>query len=141
MQLSQHFTLAEFTQTETGLRNNPSQAEIQNLIATANRMENVRDLLGGNPILVRSAFRSPAVNMAVRGVLTSDHCHGLAVDFTCPGFGDTVAVARFLSGGQLEFDQLILEWSWVHLGWGERMRGQILTKRSKDAPYISGLIS
>jgi zinc D-Ala-D-Ala carboxypeptidase len=140
MQLSQHFTLAEFMQTETGLPNQPNALEIENLKATAERMEGVRDMLGGNPILVRSAFRSPAVNMAVRGSLTSDHCHGLAVDFTCPDFGDTAAVARFLSGGHLEFDQLILEWSWVHLGWGERMRGQILTKRSKDAPYMPGLI-
>jgi hypothetical protein len=139
MHLSPNFTLEEFTQTSTGLVNQPNQLELANLRATAARMENVRSMLG-HPIYVRSAYRTPAVNMAVRGSLTSDHCHGLAVDFTCPVFGDTGAVAKFLAGSNLEFDQLILEWSWVHLGFGPSLRGQLLTKRSKESPYQTGLI-
>lgn len=139
MHLSPNFTLEEMTQTQTGLPNQPNQLELANLRATAARMELVRSKLG-HPIYVRSGFRTPAVNMAVRGSMTSDHVHGLACDFTCPDFGDPVTVAKFLAGSHMEFDQLILEWSWVHLGWGPQMRGQLLTKTSKDAPYQTGLM-
>jgi zinc D-Ala-D-Ala carboxypeptidase len=43
----------------------------------------------------------------------------LAVDFTCPGFGDPISICHALTPhmAELSIDQLIHEFgSWVHLG-------------------------
>ena len=138
-QLSQHFSLEELTHTDTGLPNQPDVEAMGNLGITAAHMEGVRDLLG-HPIVVHSAYRSPAVNQAVRGVSTSAHCLGYAVDFVCPGYGSPEEVALFIAGSKLKFDQLILEYGWVHLSFDPRMRGQCLTKRDAVSAYQHGIV-
>ena len=79
MQLSEHFTLEEFTASQTatrrGLNNTPSPQMIEKLKQTAQKMEQVRDLLG-KPISINSAYRSPSVNRAIGGAATSQHCKG-----------------------------------------------------------------
>lgn len=137
--LSQHFTLAELTRTDTGLDNQPDTEALANLGITAAHMEAVREFLG-HPITVNSAYRSPAVNKAVRGVSTSAHCQGYAVDFTCPGFGDPFEVAIAIADSKIKFDQLIREYGWVHLSFGPAMRQQCLTKKSAAAPYEHGIV-
>lgn len=137
-QLSQNFSLEEMTHTDTGLPNHPGDHELDHLRSTAFRMENVRTLLG-HPITVNSGYRGPEVNMAVRGVSTSAHCLGYAVDFTCPGFGSPLEVADELAASEIKFDQLILEYGWVHLSFDPRGRRECLTKRSATAPYEHGI--
>lgn len=141
--LSPHFTLEEFIASETagrlGLDNEPSKEIIEALKFTANRMENVRSVLGDRPITVRSGYRSPAVNVAVGGSETSAHMRGLACDFICPRFGTPYEVAHKLIGA-LEFDQLIWEFTWVHIGFDTEMRREVLTK-FPDKPIMSGLHS
>lgn len=136
MKLSDHFTLAEFTRSDTAARlrldNTPTSAHLANLKTTAARMEEVRRLLGGKPIRVTSAYRNPAVNRAVGGVSNSDHALGWAVDFTCAGFGDPLAICRAIAASEIQYDQLIHErkpsgaW-WVHISFHPRMRRQNLT--------------
>lgn len=138
-QLSQHFTLEELTATETGLPNHPPEWEMDNLRRTAHAMEEVRVALGQNPVIVNSGYRSEAVNMADRGVPTSAHCLGYAVDFVCPEFGTPEDVALKIAGSGIKFDQLIREYGWVHISFDPRMRGQCLTKRSAEAPYEHGI--
>lgn len=138
-QLSPHFSLEELTHTDTGLPNHPiTDAEMDNLRRTAAGMEDVRAFLK-HPIIVDSGYRSPAVNMAVRGVATSAHCQGYAVDFTCPEFGNPTEVAFALANSGIKFDQLIREHGWVHISFDQKMRQQCLTKSSKDEPYKSGI--
>lgn len=137
-QLSANFSLEEFTKTGTGLPNQPDGKMLETLRATARRMEEVRSLLG-RPILINSAYRSPAVNQAVRGVSTSAHCLGLAVDFVCPAFGSPHQVAKVLARSKIKFDQLILEYGWIHISFDPRMRQQCLTKRSAKAPFELGI--
>ncbi len=137
-QLSDHFSLAELTHTDTGLPNLPTGAILGNLGRTAHQMEAVRGLMG-HPIIVDSGYRSPEVNMAVRGVSTSAHCQGYAVDFTCPEFGTPLEVADRLAASSIEFDQLIKEYGWIHISFAPAMRRELLTKRSKDAPYELGI--
>lgn len=137
-QLTPHFTLEEMTHTDTGLRNFPDDVHLDALRRTAHQMEAVRDLLG-HQITVNSGYRSPAVNAAVRGVSTSAHCLGFAVDFTCAGFGNCWEVATRIAGSPIKFDQLILEYGWVHLSFDPRSRGQKLTKRSAESSYEIGL--
>jgi zinc D-Ala-D-Ala carboxypeptidase len=124
-QLTTHFTLEEFTDSQTaarqGIKNVPSadSQERKNIQRTAETMEKVRTLLGGKPILVSSGYRSPKVNAAVGGAKTSAHVHGLAVDFSCPGFGTPLQICRKLEPHMkdLGIDQLIHEYTtWVHLG-------------------------
>jgi hypothetical protein len=139
-QVSQHFTLAELTHTDTGLPNQPDTEAMANLGITAAHMEKVRDLLG-HPIIINSAYRGPEVNQAVRGVKTSAHCLGHAVDFTCPGFGNPTEVAFEIANSKIKFDQLIREYGWVHISFDPRCRAQCLTKKSAAAPYEHGIVA
>lgn len=115
--LSQHFTTAEATKTSTGLDNSPTYQELAVLMYTACKMELVREALQANPIIVTSWFRSEKVNSAVGGVWNSQHRLGEAVDFVCPGFGTPAQICAHLRtlADELQYDQLILEPSWVHI--------------------------
>lgn len=142
MQLSPNFSLAEMTRSSTaarmGIPNIPSKVTIEILRTTCNRMEKVRSIMGV-PILVSSGYRAPAVNNAVGGSSTSDHPKGLAVDFTAKGFTIRETIEK-LRATDLEFDQLIDEFnSWVHIGFGGRMRRQVVSARSVSGKtrYIS----
>lgn len=132
--LSAHFTLAEMTASATaarkGIANVAPPEIVDTLILTADRMEKVRALLGGNPVRVLSGYRSPAVNRAVGGSRSSAHMTGHAVDFICPGFGTPGQVAAHLAKHLTHFDQIIEEFGhWVHIGFGPGQRRQLLTAR------------
>lgn len=135
-QLSEHFSLAELTVSENarrlGLDNTPPPDVLERLTITAGRMEIVRTVLGGRPILISSAYRSPAVNSAAAGAKTSAHLSGRAGDFTCPGFGTPLAVAKAIAASGLAFDQLIHEHGrWVHISFDPARRMQLLTIDAK----------
>jgi zinc D-Ala-D-Ala carboxypeptidase len=124
-QLTEHFTLEEFTDSQTaarmGINNVPPQGspERKNLLRTAEVMEEVRTLLNNKPVLISSGYRSPQVNAAVGGSKSSAHMSGLAADFSCPGFGTPKAICKHLEHHMktLGIDQLIYEYdTWVHLG-------------------------
>ena len=146
MKVSEHFTLEELSFSEVaarlGLDNSPGPSVITNLGLVAAAMEKVRTLLGDKPIAVHSAYRSAEVNRAVGGVVTSAHCHGLACDFVCSAFGTPVEVALAILKSDIEYDQLILEYGWVHVGLAQEgllCRREALTKRSPGAAYESGI--
>lgn len=146
--LSDHFTLAEMTFSATaarkGIANIAPPPIVEQLILTADRMEKVRDLLGGHPIRVLSGYRSEAVNRAVGGSRTSAHRTGHAVDFVCPGFGTPAQVAAHLAKHLTGYDQIIEEFGqWVHVGFGPGQRLQKLTARkvggrTRYTPGIAG---
>lgn len=123
--LTEHFTLEEMTASQTasrmGINNVPPEGsqERKNLQRTAELMEKVRIILGEKPVLISSGYRCPQVNAACGGSSTSAHMSGLAVDFTCPGFGTPRDICHMLEPHMTELgiDQLIYEFeSWVHLG-------------------------
>lgn len=128
-----NFTLGEFLQSHTALRvgidNTPPPYALMNLCsALAPFMQKVRDLLG-HPVLISSGYRSPELNALVRGSPGSAHVHGLAADFTCPGFGTPFEICRFLSDhvADLRFDQLIYEGTWVHISAAAPPRLEVLS--------------
>lgn len=146
--LTDHFSLEEMTASETaarrGIDNTPSPAIIKNLTRTAQLLERVRVLLGSKPILVSSGYRSPALNAAVGGSKTSAHMQGLAADFICPGFGTPLEICKLLDSLGVNFDQLIQEGTWVHIGLaadGVKPRRQVLTAKFSHGgtTYGSGL--
>lgn len=120
--LTEHFSFKEATTTSTGIQNLPTYSVIKNLFITADKMEEIRRLLGGNVIEVSSWFRNARVNAAVGGSRNSAHLSGLAVDFTCEDFGTPYQIVKHLESKRdlLLYDQLIYEkkkgTEWVHVG-------------------------
>lgn len=130
MMLSAHFSLDEFTNSQTaarqGIDNTPSPEVLRTLHKTATGMELVRQLLGA-PIIISSGYRSPALNKAVGGASSSQHMTGEAVDFTCPGYGTPAQIVADIRASKIPFDLVIEEFSrWVHISFSDRNRRQSL---------------
>lgn len=143
MNLTEHFTLAELTVSETaerkGIDNTPPPSVIERLKTTARGMEHVRLVLGV-PVFVLSGYRSPALNLEVGGSKASQHMHGEACDFHAPRYGDPLAICRALEASDVRFDQLIWEGGWVHISFVDyrKPRREVLTwKRGQG--YSAGL--
>ena len=154
MKLTQNFSLAEMTKSDTALRldmdNTPGDEEIANLQALCeNVLQPIRDAYGVG-VKVNSGFRHPDVNGAVGGSKTSDHCKGMAADIEIPGVANA-DLAEWISEN-LEFRQLILQFytpgipdsGWVHVSYNpEDNKKQIMTamKENGKTVYKSGLIA
>lgn len=122
MRLSKHFTLAEMTRSQTasrrGLDNTPPPKAIAALRALCeNVLEPIRTHFA-RPVIVTSGYRAPAVNKAVGGSASSQHCKGEAADFTVPGVSNLDLCQWIMRN--LKYDQLIYEFGeggWVHVSW------------------------
>ena len=126
MQLSTNFSLDELTRSDEATRlcidNTPSLRVIDSLQALVdNVLQPMRDRLGA--VSVSSGYRSPALNKAIGGSATSDHCFGYAADIQINGL-DNRELAGWIKGGS-SFTQLILEFyedgkpssGWVHISY------------------------
>jgi hypothetical protein len=116
MNLTEHFTLEELTRTDhRQFDNTPNDAEIANLVQLAEFLEKVKEVLGGKPIIVNSAFRSAEVNRAVGSSDKSQHRRGCACDFRVPGMTPDEVVKAIIAS-DLKYDQCIREFnSWIHI--------------------------
>lgn len=129
LQLSEHFSLFELTQTNSLAlqeRNRIlSNSQVAKLKVLAEHAEEIRRIVG-KPVRVHSGYRSPDLNSSISGSsLTSQHPRCEAIDFTVAGrsveesFNLILAAAR---SKNFKFGQLILERaarsygvvSWVH---------------------------
>jgi hypothetical protein len=130
MNLSEHFTIEELVASQLAARlrldNRPGPDVLANLRRVAAVLEQVRALVGG-PVLVSSGYRSPAVNAAVGGAKSSAHLLGLAADINVPGMAPR-ALAKLIRDSDIQFDQLIYEGTWVHIGLSASVpRREVLT--------------
>lgn len=128
MKLSEHFSLAELTKTNTGIENVPNEAQVENLKRVCRWLERLRKRWndkygdGDDPIIINSGFRSAAVNKAVGGVPTSNHLTGCAVDIRCIGMEQALRYAAILLDisdmSREDFDELLIEQKrsviWIH---------------------------
>ena len=116
MLLTPHFSLEELTVTDhREFDNIPNSSEINNLKRLAEMLEEVKELLGGKPIIVNSAFRSKQVNDAVGSKDTSQHRVGCAADIRVPGVTPDEVVKAVIASG-IAYDQIIREFnSWTHV--------------------------
>jgi hypothetical protein len=142
--LSEHFTIAEATYSPTaerlGINNYPTPEALERMKFTAIRMEAVRQVLENKNIYVTSWYRGPLLNRAINGVPNSQHTRGEAVDFICQGYGNVKQICQKLIDNKdvLQYDQLILEPTWVHISFvPNNPRLQELTKTS--AGYSAGI--
>jgi zinc D-Ala-D-Ala carboxypeptidase len=124
MKLSENFSLAEMTKSQTatrkGINNEPSTDHIENLIHLAKTiLQPVREHFG-KPVMISSGYRSPALCEAIGSSAKSQHAKGEAADFEIGGV-DNKELAAWIADN-CDFDQLILEFydgvdpnsGWIH---------------------------
>ena len=127
--LSEHFTLAELTKTNTNLKNVPNEVQIKNLKRLCGWLEMLREEWnkrygeGDEGIVINSAFRSPAVNKAVGGAANSNHLTGCAADIRVSGMEQALRYAVILldisDESREDYDELLIERNargaiWLH---------------------------
>ena len=142
MNLSPHFTLEELTHTDhRELDNTPNDSEKNNLKRLADFLEEVKEVLGGKPIMVNSAFRSKAVNDAVGSKDTSQHRLGCAADIRVPGMTPDEVVKTVIAS-KIGYDQIIREFDrWTHISVpnspaGEPRRQALIIDKAGTRPYV-----
>lgn len=150
MKLTDHFTLEEFTRSETaerlGIRNVPSEQAIANLKKLCQNVLEPLRTYSGCPVIVSSGYRCPELNAAVGGVSNSQHITGQAADIgisrkesrTLPD------MAEFIRS-RCDYDQLILEHTekrdcfWLHVSYAEgKNRRQFFKAAVATEKHISG---
>src|SRR5688572_22298157 len=142
MKLTDHFTLEEFTASETGARlgivNEPSASALANLHRLAESLELVRLILK-KPIHINSGYRNSTLNRLVGGSPKSAHQFGLAADIICPAFGSALEVCKAIAEHGIDFEQIIHEFgSWCHFAIpdkGVHPRKELLTIRNSKEGY------
>jgi zinc D-Ala-D-Ala carboxypeptidase len=143
MQLTDHFSLEEFTHSSTalalGIENTPEPEHLVNLQKLAGKMEAVRALFN-KVIEITSGYRNPQINAAVGGVPNSAPALGFAADFHVHGLDD-LSAAKVIRDSGLKFDQLIFEKNrCVHLSNDPRLRQQVLRQPGgPGSPVHQGL--
>ena len=138
MQLSTHLALAEVMRSETakrkGISNMPTPEHIENFKKLAeNVFEPIREHFG-KPIHLSSGYRSAALNKAVGGASSSQHCKGEAIDIDMDGTSITNKQIFDFVKANVNFDQMIWEFGtdanpdWVHVSYNSDgpQRKQIL---------------
>lgn len=136
--LSKNFDWKEFEKSDTA-----SRLHIVNVINDWEVRDNIKALVEdvlqplrdkwGGPLFINSGYRSKELNEAVGGVETSQHRRGQAADV---GVTDPLALARLVKRMKLDFDQMGLYPSFVHLSYkanGEN-RGQIFYAKNWKGP-------
>ena len=123
MQLSEHFSLGEFTKSNyPEVYNIPSHVAIENMKRICGWLEVLRKRYndrynsstpgpipeqssptrslssegGEYPIIINSGYRNPQLNKKVGGVATSNHVTGCAVDIRCSGAEQAIEYAAIL---------------------------------------------
>ncbi|UPW41501.1 hypothetical protein [Dipodfec virus UA23Rod_920] len=111
--ISEHFKASEFVVTNTGLPNILPDDLIVNRDLLCTQLQVLRDFIG-KPIIINSAFRSPAVNKAVGGATHSAHLECRAADIRCPGLSYNDFLCSILNS-PAAFSRIILEPFWFHV--------------------------
>jgi D-alanyl-D-alanine dipeptidase len=121
MKLSEHVTIAEFEHSTTAVakkldnRMNAQQIESARLLCE-NIFEPIRKFRG-KAIKINSGFRGMALNRAIGGASSSQHCKGEAIDLPL------TKQEFYVIKDSLDYDQLIYEFGtkeqpqWVHISY------------------------
>ena len=127
MKISDHITYAEAIHSNTakrkGIDNTPSEIQVLSMKLLADKIfEPLRKFVGG-PIKVNSFFRSVALNEAIGGVASSQHCKGQAIDIDDVYGRKTNAEMYKWIQENLDYDQMIWEFgtdtqpNWIHISY------------------------
>ena len=125
MNLTEHFTLAEFVRSETADRNHidntPTVEVVANLRALCRNVLEPARVAFGAPIYITSGYRCPALNTAVGGKITSQHQRGEAADLQVRGIKNLKRLYKAILDHGV-FDQLLYETNksgakWIHVSY------------------------
>ena len=143
MNLSNNVTLKEFeaspTATARGIVNKMNAKQIESAKLLCEKVFQPLRAHVGNPIKINSGYRSPALNKAIGGSTTSQHCKGEAMDLD---LHDKALFVWIIDN--LDFDQAIFEAgtataaAWFHLSYkktGNRKQALRMTN-GKYSPFI-----
>ena len=151
MQLSENFSLNEFTKSDTAVRkgidNTPNDDHLKSMKALCeNVLQKVRSHFGKS-VRITSGYRSPELCEAIGSSKTSQHAKGQAADFEITGIDNKVLAEYIIEN--LDFDQIILEFytdgdpnsGWVHCSYKDDNRKQVLRASRVDGKtrYTNGL--
>ena len=125
--LSKHVSLHEGVYSRTaerlGLKNDPSDEHLLNMITISEKVfEPLRNHVGG-PIKINSFYRGPELNKAIGGSSKSQHCHGQAIDIDDTFGHMSNADMYYWIKDNLNFDQMIWEFgtdknpNWLHVSY------------------------
>ena len=150
MLLSKNLTLAEVTRSESakrkGISNEPTAEHLENFRKLALHVfQPIREHFLV-PIHISSGYRSAALNKAIGGASSSQHCTGEAIDIDMDGTSVTNAQVFNYIKDNLNFDQLIWEFGtdknpdWVHVSYEStgKQRKQVLkaVKSNGKTSYV-----
>jgi len=127
MKLSDHVSYKEgvysITALRLGLKNDPSDAHLENMKLICEKVfEPLRVHVGG-PIKINSFYRGPELNKAIGGSAKSQHCHGQAMDIDDTyGNASNAEMYQWIKAN-LDYDQMIWEFGtdenpdWIHVSY------------------------
>jgi hypothetical protein len=146
MKISEHLDLSEVMRSDMakrkGISNQPTPEHLENFKKLAeNVFEPIRKKFN-QPIIISSGYRSKALNDAIGGSSTSQHCKGEAIDIDMDGTIGQVTnkmIFEYIKSS-VNFDQLIWEFGnndnpdWVHVSYSStgKQRKEIL-KATKNS--------
>ena len=113
MKISDHIDYLEATHTGSGLPNIPDIDTLKRMQYVANNLFEPIRVHFNCPIHINSFYRSIEVNHAIGGATNSQHTKGEAIDIACPTIS-TKEIFDYVHN-HLNFDQCIIEPSWVHI--------------------------
>jgi hypothetical protein len=142
--ISKHVSYKEgvysITALRLGLKNDPSDDHLYNMIKVSeNVFEPLRTHVGG-PIKINSFYRGPELNKAIGGSAKSQHCHGQAIDIDDTfGHASNAEMFNWIKAN-CDYDQMIWEFgtdenpNWVHVSYvsEEANRKRCLKAYCKD---------
>jgi zinc D-Ala-D-Ala carboxypeptidase len=151
MRLSNHVSLAEFCHSDTAKRRgidntikDPAHLAAAKLLCEK-VFQPIREHFGV-PIHISSGYRSAALNRAVKGSSSSQHCRGEAMDIDADRYGKVTNKEIFdYIREHLEWDQMIWEFGndsqpdWVHVSFkatGNRRQILKAIKEGASTEYV-----
>ena len=124
--ISKHISYNEGVRSATAISlkidNKPSDDILKKMVVVAEEVFEPLREWAKHPINVNSFYRSPKLNTALKGSLTSSHMSGEAIDISTLGKKTNGELFEYIKE-KLEFDQLIWEFGndenprWIHVSY------------------------
>lgn len=141
--VSEFVWMSEVTKSNTaqakGIDNTPNQDQLFNIKKLAAHVFDPLRIWVGDKVKISSGFRSEALNKAIRGSKTSQHCANNGAAFDIDDTYKTATNAEMFNyiNNFLSFDQLIWEYGddknpdWVHVSYVSEAKNRMQVLRAK----------
>ena len=142
--ISKHISYNEGVRSATAISlkidNKPSDDILKKMVVVAEEVFEPLREWAKHPIRVNSFYRSPKLNSALKGSLSSSHMSGEAIDISTLGKKTNGELFEYIKE-KLEFDQLIWEFGndenprWIHVSYKNKKdnRKDVLNAKYKGS--------